>query len=87
MSEGGANQPSPVVHNGTIYLVNTNNIVQALDGRTGELIWVPVDDHDFVTGPVHLGRQLRPHPTAADYEELQGWLIIGRPSWSLRPPC
>ncbi len=39
MSEGGANQPSPVVHNGTIYLVNTNNIVQALDGRTGELIW------------------------------------------------
>ena len=39
MSEGGANEPTPIVHNGTIYLVNTGNLVQALDGRTGELIW------------------------------------------------
>ena len=29
----------PLVHNGIMYLVNTGNIVQALDGRTGELIW------------------------------------------------
>ena len=34
-----ANEPTPLVHNGTIYLVNTDNIVQALDARTGELIW------------------------------------------------
>ena len=39
MSEGGSNEPMPLVHNGIIYLVNTGNIVQALDGRTGELIW------------------------------------------------
>jgi alcohol dehydrogenase (cytochrome c) len=39
MNEGGANEPTPLVHNGIIYLVNTANIVQALDGRTGELIW------------------------------------------------
>jgi len=39
MREGGANEPTPIVHNGTIYLVNTGNVVQALDGRTGELIW------------------------------------------------
>jgi alcohol dehydrogenase (cytochrome c) len=39
MNEGGANEPTPLVHNGIIYLVNTDNIVQALDGRTGELIW------------------------------------------------
>ncbi|MGH9148361.1 MAG: PQQ-binding-like beta-propeller repeat protein, partial [Vicinamibacterales bacterium] len=39
MNEGGANQPMPLVHNGTMYLVNTGNIVQALDGRNGELIW------------------------------------------------
>jgi alcohol dehydrogenase (cytochrome c) len=39
MTEGGASEPTPLVHNGIIYLVNVGNIVQALDGRTGELIW------------------------------------------------
>jgi alcohol dehydrogenase (cytochrome c) len=36
---GLANEPSPLVHNGIIYLANTDNLVQALDGRTGDLIW------------------------------------------------
>ena len=35
----GANQPQPLVHNGTLYLVNPGNTVQALDAATGELIW------------------------------------------------
>ena len=35
----GTNQPAPVVHNGTMFMMNAGNIVQALDGRTGELIW------------------------------------------------
>ena len=39
MTEGGASEPTPIVHNGVIYLINPANIVQALDGRTGELIW------------------------------------------------
>jgi alcohol dehydrogenase (cytochrome c) len=39
MNDGGANEPTPIVHNGIIYLTNTANIIQALDGRTGELIW------------------------------------------------
>ena len=40
MREGlGANQPTPIVHNGIIYLYNPGNTVQALDGRTGDLIW------------------------------------------------
>jgi alcohol dehydrogenase (cytochrome c) len=39
MNDGGANEPTPIVHNGTIYLSNPSNTVQALDGRTGELIW------------------------------------------------
>src|SRR5207302_862386 len=38
MNDGGANQPTPIDHNGIIYLANTSNTVQALDGRTGELI-------------------------------------------------
>jgi len=39
MNEGGTNQPSPLAHNGVIYLNNTGGIIQALDGRTGNLIW------------------------------------------------
>jgi alcohol dehydrogenase (cytochrome c) len=39
MNEGGASEPTPIVHNGIVYLSNTSNTVQALDGRTGDLIW------------------------------------------------
>jgi alcohol dehydrogenase (cytochrome c) len=39
MNEGGANEPTPIIHNGVMFLANTGNIVQALDARTGELIW------------------------------------------------
>ena len=34
-----ANEPTPLVHNGILYLTNTDNILQALDARTGDLIW------------------------------------------------
>jgi len=43
MTEGGWNAPSPLVHDGVIYLTNYGNIVQALDARTGDLIW----EHEF----------------------------------------
>ncbi len=39
MDETGANEPTPIVHNGTMFLANTSNIVQALDARNGDLIW------------------------------------------------
>ncbi len=39
MNEGGWNEPMPLVHNGIVYLANTGNVIQALDGRTGDLIW------------------------------------------------
>jgi alcohol dehydrogenase (cytochrome c) len=39
MNEGGQSEPSPLVHNGIVYLINTGNILQALDARSGELIW------------------------------------------------
>ena len=39
MNEGGTNQPSPLAYNGTVFLNNTGGIVQALDGKTGDLIW------------------------------------------------
>lgn len=35
----GTNEAAPVVHDGMMYLNNPGNIVQALDARTGDLIW------------------------------------------------
>ncbi|HZL94295.1 MAG TPA: PQQ-binding-like beta-propeller repeat protein [Vicinamibacterales bacterium] len=39
MRDGGINQPAPLAYKGTIYLANTGGVVQALDARTGNLIW------------------------------------------------
>ena len=39
MNEGGANETAPLVHNGVMFLGNTYNTMQALDARTGELLW------------------------------------------------
>src|SRR5580698_8562840 len=39
MNEGGASEVTPIVHDGIMFLSNVANTVQALDARTGELIW------------------------------------------------
>ena len=41
MQNGAANGngPAPIVHNGVLYLNNAGNTLQALDARTGDLIW------------------------------------------------
>ncbi len=33
------NQPAPIVHNGVLYVNNTGGVLQALDAKTGDLIW------------------------------------------------
>ena len=43
----GDSEPAPLVYNGIIYLINPGNVVQALDGKTGELIW------EHWTGPAN----------------------------------
>ncbi len=53
MREGGNNQPSPIVRNGVLYLNDVDNTVQALDARTGELIW---ENH---VGPAISGGAMR----------------------------
>jgi len=39
MNDGGASQVTPIVHDGIMFLSNVANTVQALDARTGELLW------------------------------------------------
>ena len=35
----GRNEPAPIARDGIIYINNPPNVMQAIDGRTGELIW------------------------------------------------
>ena len=39
MNDSGTSETSPIVHNGILYLVSPSHIVQALDAKTGDLIW------------------------------------------------
>ncbi len=39
MNEGGWNAPSPIVHDGVMYVAGIGPVVQALDAATGDLIW------------------------------------------------
>ena len=41
MQDGATNgnQPAPLVHNGVLYVNNAGEVLQALDARTGDLIW------------------------------------------------
>jgi alcohol dehydrogenase (cytochrome c) len=41
----GNSEPAPIVYDGVIYLINPGNVIQALDARTGDLIW------EHATGP------------------------------------
>src|SRR5262245_43646818 len=38
MNEGDS-EPAPIVHDGTFFLINPDNVIQVVDGRRGELIW------------------------------------------------
>ena len=35
----GTNQPTPLVHDGILYLANPGNVIQALDAASGTLLW------------------------------------------------
>jgi alcohol dehydrogenase (cytochrome c) len=39
MNDNGTSEPAPLVHNGTIYINSPGTIIQAIDGKTGALIW------------------------------------------------
>ena len=50
----GLQQPEPIVYRGVMYLPHTHGVVQALDARTGELIWeyrrnLPEGMGEFIT--------------------------------------
>jgi PQQ-dependent dehydrogenase (methanol/ethanol family) len=43
----GINEPTPLVHNGTMFLPNAGDVMQAINGATGDIVWeyrYPVPD-------------------------------------------
>lgn len=71
MRDGGTNEPAPLAYDGTIYLANTGGIVQALDGRTGSLIW----EH-------RVGAEIAPRGLAL-YKNML--IFQSTSAWALRP--
>jgi alcohol dehydrogenase (cytochrome c) len=57
MQEGASNgnQPAPIVHNGVLYVNNAGMVLQALDAKTGELIWENHYGSDNPTAPAMRG--------------------------------
>ena len=54
MDESGAQEATPLVYDGIMYLPNPNNVIQALDAATGDLIWEyrPERDQDARRGGI-----------------------------------
>ena len=71
MRDGGTNQPAPIVYNGTMYLANTGGVMQALDARTGALIW----EH-------HVGADIAPRGLALYGSKL---IFQSAEEWAVRP--
>jgi alcohol dehydrogenase (cytochrome c) len=71
MRDGGTNQPAPIVYNGTMYLANTGGVLQALDARTGQLIW----EH-------HVGADIAPRGLALYGQQL---IFQSAAEWAIRP--
>ncbi len=42
----GSNQPTPLVHDGIMYLTHPQNVIQALDAATGDLIWEYANEYE-----------------------------------------
>jgi len=53
----GSNQATPLVHDGVMYLTHPQNIIQALDAATGDLIWEYTNK--YATGSQTLGGPTR----------------------------
>src|SRR5215813_12322747 len=55
MEDTGAQEATPLVYNGVMYLPNPGGVVQALDGATGDLIWEYRPEQDRATAQRNAG--------------------------------
>ena len=59
----GAQQGTPIVYDGTLYMPNPNDIIHAIDAVTGDLKWeyqrqIPDDVNDYLGGLISVNRNI-----------------------------
>ena len=64
MDDTGANEATPLVHDGIIYLPNPRGVIQALDAATGDLIW------EYRPGLEAAPSSRGPNPNAAEQTDI-----------------
>jgi alcohol dehydrogenase (cytochrome c) len=67
--EPGYQEEAPLAHNGVLFLANPKNIVQALDGRTGDPLWEYRRELPKIEGRYHNDLLDRARGTIALYDE------------------
>jgi PQQ-dependent dehydrogenase (methanol/ethanol family) len=64
MDDTGANEATPLVHDGIMYLPNPRGVIQALDAATGDLIW------EYRRGTEEAPAPRAPNPNAAEQTDI-----------------
>ena len=67
--EPGYQEEAPLAHNGVLFLANPKNVVQALDGRTGDPLWEYRRELPKIEGGYHNDLLDRARGTIALYDE------------------
>jgi len=67
--EPGYQEEAPLAHDGVLFLANPRNVVQALDGRTGDLLWEYRRELPKVEGGYHNDLFSRARGTIALYDD------------------
>jgi alcohol dehydrogenase (cytochrome c) len=67
--EPGYQEEAPLAHNGVLFLANPRNVVQALDGRTGDPLWEYRRELPKIGGGYHNDLLDRARGTIALYDE------------------
>jgi alcohol dehydrogenase (cytochrome c) len=67
--EPGYQEEAPLAHGGVLFLANPKNVVQALDGRTGDLLWEYRRELPKIEGGYHNDLLDRARGTIALYDD------------------
>ena len=72
--EPGYQEEAPLAHDGVLFLANPKNVVQALDGHTGDLLWEYRRELPKIKGGYHNDLLDRARGTIALYATRCCWL-------------
>ena len=76
----GAQQGTPLAYGGMLFMPNPNDIIQAIDALTGDLVWeyirvIPDDINDYVGGLVSVNRNIAIHGNRIIHTSNDGYAL------------